>query len=216
MHRTACFSLFGLALAACGAPEASSPALANEAEAPEPAETVSSTPSTWSVVGDESRVSFLSIKAGEIAEAHHFTEVFGSVEADGAVEIDIPLDTVETAVDIRNERMRELFFETASFPTASVTTQLDLAQFDDLEVGEQMRTPLTATLHLHGVDAAIEPEVFVTRIAENRVTVQSIDPVLVQVSDFGLAAGLAQLQELANLPSITPVAPVSFTLMFEG
>ena len=52
------------------------------------------------------------------------------------------------------------------------------------------------------------------RIEFGHVLVESAAPVLLHIGDFGLTDGLATLQELAGLPSITPVSPVSFSLLF--
>jgi len=55
----------------------------------------------------------------------------------------------------------------------------------------------------------------VTRLGPNKVLVSSAAPVYVHADDFGLQSGVDKLQELAKLSSITPVVPVSFSLMFE-
>lgn len=168
----------------------------------------------WQLDTERSTVSFVSIKSGEIAEAHSFSGLSGSVTTDGRAELVIDLDTVETGIDIRNERMREHLFQTDRFATARVTTTLDLAALADLGVGERRSLTLPAVLDLHGMRLDLEADVTVTDIDGRQVLVESRAPVMVHVEDFGLAGGLATLQELAGLPSITPVSPVSFSLLF--
>ncbi|WP_291844663.1 YceI family protein [Maricaulis sp.] len=168
----------------------------------------------WQLDAAASHLDFVSIKAGDVAEGHSFTGLSGSVEAGGLAVLIIDLDTVETGIEIRNERMREHFFQTADFPQARVTTTLDLAALADLEVGERRPLALDAVLDLHGVSVNLEAEVMVTDIDGRNVLVESRGPVLLHTDDFGFADGLATLQELANLPSITPVAPVTFSLVF--
>lgn len=169
---------------------------------------------TWVLDPDQSRLSFVSVKAGEIAEVHHFTGLSGTVAADGAATVSIPLAAVETNIDIRNERMRDLLFDVATHPTASFATRIDLAPMQQLAIGEQLRMPLAGELSLHGMTAPIETQVVVTRSANDRVLVTTLDPVVVNAGSFGLMAGLAELQKLANLPSITPDVPVTFQLVF--
>lgn len=179
-----------------------------------PAEAPSVTQGAWTVDSDASELSYVSIKAGEIAEANSFETVTGSVSADGAAMIEIDLASVSTGVDIRDERMRDIFFVVADNPTATVSAQIDPAAFEALGVGESTQTTLDGTLTLKGVEAPFQANVTVTRAGADRVLAVSDAPVIVEAGRLELTEGLAQLQELAGLPSITPVVPVTFALAF--
>lgn len=170
--------------------------------------------SNWALDPAQSRLSFVSIKGGEAAEVHHFTSLDGTVNADGLATVNIPLASVETNVDIRNERMRDILFQVADYPSATITTKLDMTPLKLLETGQQLRMPLTGELALHGMKAPVETMVMVTRAAPDRVLVTSLDPIVVNANTFGLMPGLKQLQELANLSGITPDVPVTFQLSF--
>ncbi|MEM6856901.1 MAG: YceI family protein [Pseudomonadota bacterium] len=169
----------------------------------------------WEVDASASSLSYVSVKAGEIAEANSFSGFSGSVTPEGAANLEIDLATIETKVDIRNERMRDIFFEVAEFPTANVTATIDPAAFETLSVGESTTQPLSATLSVKGIEAPIETEVSVTRTGEDGVLVTSIEPVIVYADALELTDGLATLQGLAGLPSITPAVPVSFSIAFK-
>lgn len=189
-----------LALTACaGAPEAPPPANTGE----------------WQVVPDASRLTYVSVKSGEVLETNRFTGLSGSVSEDGTATVTIDLASLETGVDIRNQRMRDLFFEISDYPTATVTAEIDPVAFADLAIGETMVQPLDATLELKGVEGAIETQVDVTRTAPDRVVASSSEPVIVYADAFGLGEGIEQLREIAGLPSITPAVPVTFALTFE-
>ena len=198
---------FALALAACAdtAPEA--PAETTAAERP-------LTEGAWTLDQATSRLSYVSIKAGEIAEPNRFETISGTIGADGLARIAIQLASVNTGVDIRNERMRDLFFEVTDNPEAVVTAQLDPAAFTGLAVGQTITRPLAATVALKGVEAPIETEVLVTRTAQDRVIVVPSAPVIVSTDMFELTDELGELRALAQLPSITPAVPVTFTLTF--
>jgi polyisoprenoid-binding protein YceI len=170
----------------------------------------------WTVVSDQSTVAFVSVKADAIGEVMNFTSVSGSVSDDGEAKVTIPLDSVESNVDVRNERMREFLFETMKFPDAVITAHLDMAKLTDIAVGSRTRLALEATVDMHGLSLDIEPDVYVTHVAENRVLVETATPVIVTADDFEMQPGLDKLQELAALPSITPVVPITFSLMFEA
>ncbi|MCK0129519.1 YceI family protein [Erythrobacter sp. F6033] len=180
-----------------------------------PAEPSALTEGTWTLDGSASELSYVSIKADEIAEINTFETVSGNVTAEGTATIEIDLASVSTGVDIRNERMRDVLFVVADNPSATVTAQIDPAPFKTLGLGESTKTTLDGTLALKGVEAPFQAEVTVTRAGPDRVLAVSDAPVIVDASRYELVDGLAQLQELAGLPSITPVVPVTFSLVFE-
>ncbi len=60
----------------------------------------------WHIDNAQSRFSFISIKAGDVAEIHRFTEIGGTIGDDGSVNIVIELASVDTLIPIRDERMR--------------------------------------------------------------------------------------------------------------
>ena len=172
------------------------------------------TEGTWALDPAGSRLAYVSIKAGEIAEANRFDRLSGSVAADGTASLDIDLASVNTGVDIRNERMREIFFQVAENPKATITARLDPKAFAGLAVGQSLTRPLKATVALKGMEQALETEVLVTRVSADRVTVVPTAPVIVTTDMFGLTDELGELRALAQLPSITPAVPVTFALAF--
>ncbi|MEO1311088.1 MAG: YceI family protein [Pseudomonadota bacterium] len=172
------------------------------------------TRTAWKLETDLSTVGYVSIKAGDFAETNAFGRVVGRVEPTGEARISIDLDTVETNVDIRNERMRKVFFETKTYPEAVVTLALDPAALQELGVGDRLRIDAPLTLALHGETAEYDAAMFVTRASADRVTVDLVRPILVDAREFGLENGLNELMALAGLPSITPTAPVTASLVF--
>jgi polyisoprenoid-binding protein YceI len=169
----------------------------------------------WKLDGAASELSYVTIKADEIAETNTFEGLSGGVTADGAANISIDLASVSTGVDIRDERMRDVFFVVADNPEASITAQIDPASFEGLAIGESVDTPLEGTIALKGAEVGFQADISVTRVSDNRVLAVSDKPVIVSAGQFGLTDGLAELQSLAELPSITPVVPVTFSLTFE-
>lgn len=179
-----------------------------------PAEAPPVTGAEWTLDGAASELSYVTIKAGEIAEVNSFETLSGTVSANGAAKIEIDLASVSTGVDIRNERMRDILFVVADNPTASVAAQIDPAAFAALAVGESIDTALDGTLTLKGVETSFQAAVTVTRAGPDRVIAVSDAPIIIDAGALELTEGLAQLQELAGLPSITPVVPVTFALTF--
>ncbi|MEM8772918.1 MAG: YceI family protein [Pseudomonadota bacterium] len=176
---------------------------------------IGSAAAEWALSSDESQINFVSVKAGEIPESHHFKTLNGGVDANGDAVIKIALDSVETMIDIRNERMREFLFETDQYPTASITASINLDGLEKLTVGEREKIELSGQLDFHGVKAPVDTTLIVTRIADNRVLVETNSPIILYTEEYNLAAGVAKLMELASLPSITPASPVTASLVFE-
>ena len=189
-------------------------ACSEQASAPAAEEASPLTEGAWTLDPVDSRLSYVSIKAGEIAEANRFDALAGSVAADGTATLDIDLASVNTGIDIRNERMREIFFDVAGNPKATVTAKLDPAAFAALAVGQSITRSLTASVAIKGVEQEIETEVLVTRVSADRVTVVPTAPVIISTDMFELTDELGELRALAQLPSITPAVPVTFTLAF--
>ncbi|WP_298307185.1 YceI family protein [uncultured Erythrobacter sp.] len=180
-----------------------------------PAEPAALTSGVWTVDSEASELSYVSIKQGEIAEANTFESVTGTVTAEGSATIEIDLASVSTGVDIRDERMRDIFFAVANNPIATVSAQVDPAAFEALGVGESLDTTLDGTLSLTGVEAPFQADVSVTRAGADRVIAVTDKPVILDAGRFELGDELAQLQELAGLESITPAVPVTFSIAFE-
>lgn len=186
--------------------------LAACSQSPTQAPAVTGTP--WTVDSDASELSYVTIKADSIGETNSFEGLSGGVSAEGAAQITIDLATVSTGIDIRDGRMRDILFVVADNPTASVTAQIDPSAFESLGVGEDVSTTLDGTLTLKGVEAPFSADITVTRTSEDAVLAVSDAPVILDAGRLELTEGLAELQALAGLPSITPVVPVTFSLAF--
>lgn len=201
-------AVLALALAACAGPEAEAP-IADATASPAPV-----TESAWTLDPAASRLGYVSIKAGEVAENNRFDTLSGSVATDGTASLDIDLASVSTGVEIRNERMRDIFFAVADNPKATVTAKLDPKAFAGLAVGQSLTRPLTANVTIKGASSDVATEVQVTRTAADRVLVVPTAPVIISTDMFGLTDELGELRAAAQLTSITPAVPVTFTLVF--
>ena len=170
----------------------------------------------WTLNNDASRLSFISIKKDSVAEVHKFTHLSGSVDAQGGVDVTIQLASVDTAVPIRDERMRDILFQTKLFPTASVTAKVDPAEFTGLVAGQFRNTETDITVSLHGQSKQYKAAVSVVKLRGGSLMVTSIYPIIVNAGDFELTKGVEELRNLANLPAISTAVPVSLMLVFDN
>lgn len=169
----------------------------------------------WRLVNSESRLNFSSAKNDKVGEVHHFETLSGRVAEDGKTTINIDLNSVQTWVDIRNDRMKQFLFETVQFPVATITTTIDVRQFENLAIGQKVSTSTEVTLSLHGVSKKIEAGLEVVRLGKNRVLVYPDEMVMLDAAAFALGGGIDKLKELAKLQSINMAVPVNFSFVFE-
>ncbi len=168
----------------------------------------------WQLTPESSAIRFISIKKGSIAESSRFAAFSGGISETGEARIHIALDSVDTSIDLRNVRMRFLFFETFTYPEAVITAQISPEQIADLAALQRKQIDLPVTLSLHGVTAGLTIPVAVTLLDETRVAVATVQPVILKLEDFNLNPGREKLEEAAGV-TITPVGLVSMDLMFE-
>ena len=169
----------------------------------------------WTLNNDRSALSFVSTKAINVAEVHRITDLSGSIASDGQVDVAIGLSSVDTGIELRDDRMRDMLFETEQFGMASVSAKVDPEIFGKLGPGDSRQIIVEAVLSLHGVSRPLQIEFTVARSGESRLIATSARPVVVNATDFGLGAGVEALREIAGLPSISLAVPVSFVLTFD-
>ncbi len=169
----------------------------------------------WALDYDASRINFVTTKANAAAEVHTFGIVDGDILGNGNVAVTIDLDSVDTAIEIRDERMRTMLFETETYPTATLVGIVDVEAVEALAVGDSSNMSLESQLMLHGTQLSVTLDLTVSRLSENRVLVSSRKPVIINAGQVGLAAGVEALREIAGLPSISPAVPVTFNLFFD-
>ena len=168
----------------------------------------------WTAVEDQSRIAFGSIKKDTVGEVHHFEGVTGTVGEDGKLTLAVDLGSVETNIDIRNERMLEHVFQGGK-AKAMVSGEIDLDEVKDLKLGDTSIIDFEGVLAFAGVTVDVEAEMLVARLAENRVLVSTADFIMVSTEDLGIDPGVNKLMELAKLPGITRVTPVAVRVVFE-
>jgi len=170
--------------------------------------------SNWTLDPVASVLTYQSVKKNTIVETNKIRNIAGTLTAAGDAKVTFDLNSVDTGVDLRNVRMRSLFFETFKYPSAELTAKVDPAAFADLPTKRRVKAVLPFRLNLHGVDKDLEANIVVTMIGDNMVSVASEAPVAVHVEDFGLLPNVDKLQQAANVTNIVPTASVSFDFVF--
>ncbi|MDO7597876.1 MAG: YceI family protein [Pseudomonadota bacterium] len=166
----------------------------------------------WVIDGNDSQLNFISIKKTNIAEVHEFKKLQGSYDSQGQFILDIDLVSVDTQNPVRDDRMKNYFFDVSKFSTAKITATINTDLVDAIAEGASQRFIVDANLDLHGVIKPLKLDIIVTRLVGAKLSVVSVQPVIINADDFELASGINKLMELASLPSISQAVPVSFYL----
>ena len=170
--------------------------------------------SGWDLNLEASNIKFQSVKNQTKVESSSFATFSGSIEPDGAAVVKVLLDSVDTKIDLRNVRMRFLFFETFKFAEATVSLQLTPDMVAGLEDTRRRTLTVPFTFDLHGVTKEMEAEIAVTLLTNDIVSVASATPLSIAVEPFGLLENITKLEEAAGGISIIPSATVTFDLLF--
>lgn len=170
----------------------------------------------WSLDSTASYLNFVTTKNIHTVEAHSFTSLSGDISAAGVAALRIDLNSVDTGVALRDERMRDLLFKTTNFPTATVTLNLPSGLLSGLAIGNTSEIQITASLDLHGVASPVATKVSVQRLSATRILVQNLSPVVVNAPDHALADGVEALRNAVGIASISAAVPVDFTLIYDA
>lgn len=161
-----------------------------------------------------SQLNFGSIKNSSVAELHRFGTLSGNVDKSGKALIEIDLGSVDTRIDIRDQRMKEHLFNVGQFPKAVFSSEIDVENIEKMAVGEVQQRRLKGKLDLHGNEAPMEVLVRIVKTTGGAFTVYTVEPVFLSAKDFDLGPGIDKLLELAGLKSITRAIPVTFSVVF--
>lgn len=163
------------------------------------------------MLGDSSRIGFVSIKNNSIGENNVFKRVSGSISERGRVSVSVDLSSVETGIGIRNERLQKMLFEVANFPTATIEAVLSDSQVAALKAGGDQTESLSVNISLHGRTVSKTAHVSVSASGAD-VRVTTTQPIVITAQEFGLEAGVAALQQIAGLNAISRSIPVTVDL----
>ena len=160
-------------------------------------------------VGPGSPLQFVSIKNNTIGEVSQFETLAGKVTEAGEVEVRVALDSVETNIGIRNERMKKMLFEVGLYPEAVITAQLDAEAIAAMSDGGV--TNVALQIDLHG-QTVTKDALLTVAVTDQGVSATTAQPILLTAAEFGLESGVAALQEVAGLNAISRVIPVTVAL----
>ena len=161
----------------------------------------------------QSSINFISTKNQHISEQHRFDNYSGQLDDQGKLTITIDITSVNTLIPIRNERMQKMLFNMSEYSVATFTAQIDPALIK-LQTGELKRTTIAGEMTIAGNTAPVSFEVALIGLQNGSVSATTVKPTIISATAFNLDDGVAALQQVAMLQSISKAIPLSFSATF--
>ncbi|MCC2606482.1 YceI family protein [Planctobacterium marinum] len=159
----------------------------------------------WQLDRDNSNINFVSTKQTHIQEIHQITEFEVELKSNSKLVLNMDLSSVETAIPIRNERMKAMLFDVANFRYATLTVALPQG-IDDFTSTTVVNAE--GTLSLHGKSQPVQLSLLLTP-TDTSITGTLLQPLIINAADYDLVPGIEALREVAGLKSIANAIPVS-------
>lgn len=174
----------------------------------------------WHINDAQSNFNFLSVKAAQVGpeaatEIHRFKQFDGSLAKDGSFEFSIPVQSLATGIEIRDERMLDQLFQQATYSAVKLKGKVAAAELTALKPGEFKDVELEADLSILDQTHPIKTKVRYVALENQRFMVNTLEPIIINGNEFNLSEGIVSLREIAGLAFIAHTVPVNFSLVFE-
>jgi polyisoprenoid-binding protein YceI len=174
----------------------------------------------WEVDLQGSSLSFITTKAGAagvggIAEVSRFKRFSGGMDVSGKVTLNVDLASVDTGIEIRDDRLRTLLWNVKATPQAVFSAQLPANVVQQAGAAGQP-IEVQGELRLVGQAKPVSASLNVTRVAGDKLLVTTRNPVVINSNDFGLRDGVEALRASVGLNFLSSSAPVHISLLLNA
>jgi polyisoprenoid-binding protein YceI len=175
----------------------------------------------WAIDGAQSSLNFVTTKAGQagvggIGEVQSFKRFTGGLDAAGQIKLVIDLASVDTGVEIRDERMRTMLWNIKATPQATFSATLSAENLSKLSADSASDIDVAGQLELAGQTKPVNAKLRAMRMSGGKIMVTTRAPIIVNSNDYGLKAGVEAMREVMNLNFLASTAPVSFSLVLNA
>ena len=168
----------------------------------------------WYLDNESSRLSFVTTKNTDVSEVQRFLVLHGKVDEKGAAQLEVELESINSGIPLRDERMRNDLFQIKTYADAQINAQINLQPINDLATGAQLELRLPLSVTLHGKTQTYNAELLATRLDDRRFQVVTLEPLVLHAKDFDLLTGVETLRKAAGLDAISLSVPVGAVLIF--
>lgn len=165
------------------------------------------------VDSEASSISFATIKKSYIVEPATISGIEGSVDASGKFSVTAPLSSISTGIPIRNQRLKDLFFETKTFPMVKVEGQVSMQDLD--KSGALLQQSIPATVTLFGNTKEVTLDMNVIKDDDN-IFAFTYKPIVISAATFSIPeSNLKAVSETVGNIDISSTVPVNVSLVFK-
>ncbi|MGL4231398.1 MAG: YceI family protein [Casimicrobium sp.] len=177
-----------------------------------------SSQTAWTIDRASSNLHFVSTKAGApgvagVSEVSTFKRYEGGMSATGDIKMTIDLASIDSGIEIRDERLRTMLWNVKATPTATFTAKLGSDAMTKLSGSRINDFDVTGELQLAGQTKPVSAKLRTTRLGDNSMLVTTRAPIVINSNDYGLRAGVEALREVVGLNFVSASAPVDFALV---
>lgn len=173
--------------------------------------------SAWDIQLADSSLTFTTTKSGAAGvggaiETSRFQKFKGGLDAQGRIQLQIDLRSVDSGIQIRDERLQTLLWKVNVHPTVQFSAQIAPDKLKLINAG-QGTVPLTVDgqLSMSGQTVPIKAQLTVVSM-KGALSVSTREAIVIDAKDFGLATGVEALRAIVGLNFLSTSAPVSFNL----
>jgi polyisoprenoid-binding protein YceI len=175
----------------------------------------------WQVDINQSSISFVTLKSGTagvggVSEIQTFNKFSGSLDPQGQIRFDVDLASVNTGIEIRDQRMKTMLWNITAAPKASFVAKLDATAMAKLSESRPSDFEVNGMLSMAGKTTPIVAKLRASRLSSGSIIVATSTPIIVNANDFGLKAGVEALREVVGLNFLASTAPVTFFLVLHA
>lgn len=179
--------------------------------------TLSTAPTAWNITADQSNITFVTTKAGQpgvagIAETQTFKRFSGGLDTQGKITLAIDLASVDTGVEIRDERLRTMLWNVKATPQAVFVAQLSSDALSRVNSSAGTTVDIEGQLQMAGQTKPVKAKLRVNRLNDDQLQVITLAPILVNANDYGIRGGVEAMREVMGLNFLSSSAPVSFAI----
>ncbi len=165
-------------------------------------------------------INVMTVKDGEVEVPGRFTDAKGKFSFDdGALQqglagaLTINLGSWDSGLELRDTRVKDLFFQVVQHPTATFTLDgIDGVPAEGVAIGHEVEATATGTLYMGGSNTGVEARVKLSRSGEKEFHIDTLEPFVVSIESVGMVEPLKELMRVCEHKSIDDSVKVSVRL----
>ncbi len=169
---------------------------------------------SWILDTDNSQLFFSFTKSTHLTTTANFAKLTGSISDNRVARVSIQLDSLNSGIEKRDTRLRDLFFQTKAHPSADVEIRLYDRILKKIEKQQHSTLNISFYLTLNGERKRMNADVYINLDENKNIHVVTVKPIMVHANEFGLTDKVEALVKLAGVNTISYTVPVTFQLKF--